>query len=311
MPTYTTNYNLKKPTPEDYYNIADFNGNMDIIDTQLKQNINAMVGPNILINADFRNPINQRGETSYAVPNFSSFIYTIDRWKLTGGTVSIVDGGITIQKAEATSHASLSQILEYPPANTQTLTLSVKLDGAVLTATGTAGTWFAVQGTGIYLDFYQGKIVRIVATDTQVHTIEWVKLEYGEVATPFVSRQYGEELALCQRYFVSLNPLAKANIQVGSVGTGHSNKTSVKNILVPLPVTMRIMPILQYTGSWNLSTMNANNAVTDISVLPDLSSAINSVCLNVTSANPIEINAPYTLWSYNDATANITLDAEL
>lgn len=36
MPTYTTNYNLKKPTPEDYYNIADFNGNMDTIDSQLK-----------------------------------------------------------------------------------------------------------------------------------------------------------------------------------------------------------------------------------------------------------------------------------
>ena len=36
MATTTTNYNLKKPAPSDFYNIADFNGNADIIDAQLK-----------------------------------------------------------------------------------------------------------------------------------------------------------------------------------------------------------------------------------------------------------------------------------
>jgi hypothetical protein len=32
MATVTTNYNLKKPSPTDYYRISDFNDNMDIID---------------------------------------------------------------------------------------------------------------------------------------------------------------------------------------------------------------------------------------------------------------------------------------
>ncbi len=36
MATNTPNYNLKKPAPEDFYNIADFNGNMDTLDTALK-----------------------------------------------------------------------------------------------------------------------------------------------------------------------------------------------------------------------------------------------------------------------------------
>ena len=36
MSTNTPNYKLKKPDPSDFYNIADFNGNADIIDTQLK-----------------------------------------------------------------------------------------------------------------------------------------------------------------------------------------------------------------------------------------------------------------------------------
>ncbi|PWL41419.1 MAG: hypothetical protein DBY45_10420 [Clostridiales bacterium] len=41
MATNTPNYNLKKPAPSDFYNIADFNGNADIIDAQMKVNANA------------------------------------------------------------------------------------------------------------------------------------------------------------------------------------------------------------------------------------------------------------------------------
>lgn len=37
MPDYTTNFNLKKPRPSEFYDVADFNGNADIIDTELKK----------------------------------------------------------------------------------------------------------------------------------------------------------------------------------------------------------------------------------------------------------------------------------
>jgi hypothetical protein len=36
LPNYTTNYNLKKPLGTENYNVEDQNGNMDIIDTQIK-----------------------------------------------------------------------------------------------------------------------------------------------------------------------------------------------------------------------------------------------------------------------------------
>lgn len=35
MAQYTPNYNLKKPEQEDFYNVDDFNGNMDILDGKL------------------------------------------------------------------------------------------------------------------------------------------------------------------------------------------------------------------------------------------------------------------------------------
>ena len=37
MATYTTNYNLKKPADSDFINIADLNGNADIVDEELKK----------------------------------------------------------------------------------------------------------------------------------------------------------------------------------------------------------------------------------------------------------------------------------
>ena len=39
MADYTSNYNLKKPASSDFYNVADFNGNADIIDTALNSKL--------------------------------------------------------------------------------------------------------------------------------------------------------------------------------------------------------------------------------------------------------------------------------
>lgn len=39
MADYTSNYNLKKPADTDFYSVADFNGNADIIDTALNSKL--------------------------------------------------------------------------------------------------------------------------------------------------------------------------------------------------------------------------------------------------------------------------------
>lgn len=39
MADYTSNYNLKKPADTDFYDVADFNGNADIIDTALNSKL--------------------------------------------------------------------------------------------------------------------------------------------------------------------------------------------------------------------------------------------------------------------------------
>ena len=72
---------------------------------------------------------------------------------------------------------------------------------------------------------------------------EWsvweTKLEVGSVATPFIARPYGEELALCQRYYQTYN-----YTEGGGTGTKYGVGAIVNrfNAAIVFPVNMRVTP---------------------------------------------------------------------
>jgi len=61
--------------------------------------------------------------------------------------------------------------------------------------TTTLGASSASNGLGVYFEFPVG------AVTSKYFQISDVQLEVGPVATPFERRSYGQELALCQRYY--------------------------------------------------------------------------------------------------------------
>jgi hypothetical protein len=100
-----------------------------------------------------------------------------------------------------------------------------------------------------------GMAVLIYPNEKNTAPSEWsvweTKLEAGSVATPFIARSYGEELALCQRYYWKLPVLAQkslpSHIQYASGGEGIE--------LIPIfPVPMRATPSVEVGmgagGSW-------------------------------------------------------------
>jgi len=124
--------------------------------------------------------------------------------------------------------------------------------GAGSTISGTAGSWAAgnfISATGA---------TSVVGTNGATFYITGVQLEKGSNATSFDYRPYGTELALCQRYFSSVNP---------NIATDGLTNT----IFIPIynPVSFRTTPTItipytdaSYTASgspsstqWNAQTI--------------------------------------------------------
>jgi hypothetical protein len=100
------------------------------------------------------------------------------------------------------------------------------------------------------------------------HTADWgedvndyinisgVQLEVGSVATPFEHRSYGEELALCQRYYFEDSPVGRQSY----FSVGHVWSTTLLQVGFWPRVPMRTHPTLSHSGVYALSQNTAVDA---------------------------------------------------
>lgn len=84
------------------------------------------------------------------------------------------------------------------------------------------------------------RIASSPASSSSTVRIANAQLEYGPYVTPFESRNYGLELAICQRFYCRINPTAANQI----LAVGHCNATTQAVVIVPFPVPMRAAPTL-------------------------------------------------------------------
>ena len=84
-----------------------------------------------------------------------------------------------------------------------------------------------------------------------------VQIEAGSVATEFEPRSVGEELALCQRYFQSIdtNPDNVSSV-AASIATGHSSATTTAYYFLPLIVTMRTTPTFTISNTYDFQSID-------------------------------------------------------
>ena len=85
----------------------------------------------------------------------------------------------------------------------------------------------------------------------------WVKnvqLEAGSVATPFEHRSYGEELALCQRYYQTLD-FSRSMLGVLHRATSAGSGSPYGNFTLATP--MRAYPTMTAPGSWGTAADQA------------------------------------------------------
>ena len=80
--------------------------------------------------------------------------------------------------------------------------------------------------------------------------ITGVQMEVGSVATPFEHRSFGEELALCQRYYQQIVGVSDQTI----LGSGRANGSSIAEVAVPLAVSLRASPTMNSLAFVNFGT---------------------------------------------------------
>lgn len=150
------------------------------------------------------------------------------------------------------------------------------------------------------------EVLRQAASDTGTGAwtadIANVQLEFGSVATPFEHRSYGEELALCQRYF---------QFASGMFGTAASSTQVNSSVLLPTP--MRAAPTLSKDGgNIQFGDMVSYGAGSSNSpVLTDYLYKETSVAFHILGFTGLTQYRTYRHEPNGSSTGRIALDAEL
>jgi len=168
--------------------------------------------------------------------------------------------------------------------------------GCGATVSGTAGSWSSnnySSATGA---------TSVVGTNGATFYITGVQLEVGSSATGFEYRQYGQELALCQRYYWQAS-YQSANTRFGM---GTSAGSIVDGFQTPIPVSLRTQPTIALS---NIGLYDGTTTYTISSIGTNYSNG-SLVSAQLTPSSSITAGKAVQLYAINSS-AVISASAEL
>lgn len=232
-------------------------GNADTLDGLHANEI--ATNPNLLINPDFK--INQRGNTDFSVsyhtgsPIPQSQVYTVDRWRIMEGRANISNGKYVL-------NGTIIQVLENSVGGDFTATVSVE--------SGTA--------TASYDD--STKTFTIVGNNA---VLNWAKLEYGSVATPFIPPDPATELMKCMRYYEKI----VCSNDMYTVACQYCNNLNDCAFTIPMMPKRVASP----TSTIDYSAMSYQNSenVVNVSSASAVNYTVNSVSIIATLSSPTTV----------------------
>lgn len=243
---------------------------------------------NLLDNSDFRNPVNQRGQTSYAVSG-----YTIDRWCLGSGSLTINSNSISI------NNGFLVQYIEHLDT-TKEYTLAYCNNGVI-----------AVQSNPIRTDLSSYPAIVLDTGWMNLDNVQWAALYEGEYTAEtlpeYQSKGYGAELAECQRYANLLE--VSAYCRVGLCKSSVGEAASILFADTPAMRSGAVPSVYLISGNWGyLHTEFGDQAVTSIAGFGYQVGTKHSLLVYLSGNNPTQTIEPLINASENVVRILISLD---
>lgn len=223
----------------------------------------------LLINGDFSDPVNQRGQTSYA-----STAIAIDKWEVLSGNLTIQNGYIStgfVQQKLPIETLTGVHTLAAKKADGKIIVYSQEITSAYnyTEETPSFGAW----GTGL---------VRVTLPAGEY---VWAALYAGEYTDdtlpPYVPRGYAQELAECQRYFVRIG----GNTAYTHIGLAHAQNDTQLICSAPMPQPIRkIATPSVIKGGETKMTAKSGTTFKDISSVMVNQTGVGVIALTLTSA---------------------------
>lgn len=280
------------------------------VDYNALANLPTISNPNLLINSDFRNPVNQRGKTTYS-PTGNVLVYTIDRWGIfpstndgSGHSVTVNNGYITFANSNANMSAYLIQHLEKPLSGTYTISIKVRSasktfdlsyrDNGVVSRAMTlnAGVYSAtIECTSL-------NFIRIGVSGVASVDIEWVKLETGSTATLFSPHIFADEVNVCKRYYQEVS-----SYRFPIIATSSNSAYGV----IPIGVSLRMKPSVKIVGATYFDASKGADVSVGSSAPDNTYTTPRSVAIQVTKNSA----STFTVGLSMIGTIHATFDAEI
>jgi hypothetical protein len=214
---------------------------------------------------------------------------------------------------------------------TYTISAANTWEQKTLTIAGdTTGSWETGTGTGIRIQFglgvgstYSGTAgswagsnlitatgaVSVVGTNGATFYITGVQLEAGTNASAFERRDYGRELAMCQRYYYRISA-ANGSGTYTKYGIGFARSSTRYDMMLNTPVTMRAAPTSLDTSAANTFLVYDGGSDLSVSGLAFDQQNLNTIVLNITVSGATQYRSG-NLQANNNSTSYLGLGAEL
>ena len=235
---------------------------------------------NLLDNSDFRNPVNQRGATSY-----SGTTYTIDRWwiQTDTGTASIGNNGLTLATNDSTSCKIMQYVEKLDINKVYTFVIkdtseNVYLIHSVPNGRNEEKTSFGSMIVNTTNLNNENKSAFSISLDLGTTiTLIWAALYEGsytaETLPEYQPKGYAAELAECQRYFERLggtfsevlgNAVYAASGAASIIISIHYSPKRIKHPTIVMSDTSQYRVLLKDATNCNTYTANSLSAFGDI-----------------------------------------------